>query len=149
MADDRETRAAIDTETVKGLLLINGGGAVALLTFLPGVLQKPEFDSLSRAIIYAVFVFQIGLASAVIHNYLRRKCSLEYAKNVRPCTLFGLTLREPCICNWSYWCMYLSIVAFIAAGVVVMVAALGAVGVRPATALTSAPTAVHSPAPSR
>lgn len=62
MADGRETRAGIDSETVRGLLLINGGGAVALLAFLPGILQKPEFESLARASIWGVFIFQLGLA---------------------------------------------------------------------------------------
>ena len=61
MADGRETRATIDSETVRGLLLINGGGAVALLVFLPGVLQKPELEPLARAIIWAIFTFQAGL----------------------------------------------------------------------------------------
>ena len=78
MADGRETRAGIDSETVRGLLLINGGGAVALLAFLPGVLQNPELKDLARAIIWAIFTFQAGLACAVIHNRFRRLCSLEY-----------------------------------------------------------------------
>ena len=58
MADGQEIRAGVDTETVRGLLLINGGGAIALLAFLPGVLLKPELESLARAIIWAVFTFQ-------------------------------------------------------------------------------------------
>lgn len=144
MADGRETRAAIDTETVKGLLLINGGGAVALLAFLPGVLQKPEYESLSRAIIFAVFTFQIGLAAAVIHNRLRRKCSLEYAKkDVVPCHVFGRTLREPCICHWSIGFMWLSIIAFLGAGLIVMYSALTVVGIKPAASSTSTPAAIQ------
>ena len=80
VGNGRETRAGIDSETVRGLLLINGGGAVALLAFLPGVLQKPEYESLARAIIWAVFTFQAGLALALIHNRFRRLCSFEYSK---------------------------------------------------------------------
>jgi len=100
MADGHEIRASVDTETVRGLLLINGGGAVALLAFLPGVLQKPELESLARAIIWAVFTFQLGLAFAVIHNRMRRKCSLEYAKKERvPCSILGISLHEPCVCH--------------------------------------------------
>jgi hypothetical protein len=145
MVDGRETRAAIDTETVKGLLLINGGGAVALLAFLPGVLQKPEYEHLSRAIIFAVFTFQIGLASAVIHNRLRRKCSLEYAKKERvPCSVFGRTLAEPCVCHWSIGFMWCSIVAFLGAGIIVMSAALAVVGVKPATGSTTIPAVTQS-----
>lgn len=130
MADGQEIRAGVDTETVRGLLLINGGGAVALLAFLPGVLQKPELESLARAIIWAVFTFQIGLAFAVIHNRMRRKCSLEYAKKERvPCSILGHVLREPCVCHWSIGFMWSSIFAFIAAGIIVLVAGLGVVSI--------------------
>lgn len=130
MADGQEIRAGVDTETVRGLLLINGGGAIALLTFLPGVLQKPELESLARAIIWAVFTFQLGLAFAVIHNRMRRKCSLEYAKKERvQCSIFGIVLREPCVCHWSIGFMWSSIMAFLAAGIIVLVAGLAVVGV--------------------
>lgn len=129
MADGHEIRAGVDTETVRGLLLINGGGAVALLAFLPGVLQKPELESLARAIIWAVFTFQLGLAFAVIHNRMRRKCSLEYAKKERvPCSIFGISLHEPCVCHWSIGFMWVSIIAFLAAGTIVLVAGLTVVG---------------------
>lgn len=134
MADGRETRAGIDSETVRGLLLINGGGAVALLAFLPGVLQKPELESLARAIILAVFSFQVGLASAVIHNRMRRLCSIEYSKTKKErkyCSLFGRVLREPCICNWSIGFMWSSIISFLAAGILVLNAGLGVVGILP------------------
>ena len=48
----KEIREGIDTETVKALLLINGGGAVALLTFAAAVLnRKDELGSLLRAIL--------------------------------------------------------------------------------------------------
>jgi hypothetical protein len=133
VADGRETRAGIDSETVRGLLLINGGGAVALLAFLPGVLQKPEYESLARAIIWAVFTFQVGLACAVIHNRMRRICSLEYAKKDRvPCSFLGVILREPCVCHWSIGFMWSSIIAFLAAGIIVLIAGLAVVGVMPA-----------------
>lgn len=129
MADGQEIRANVDTETVRGLLLINGGGAVALLAFLPGVLQKPELESLARAIIWAVFTFQLGLAFAVIHNRMRRKCSLEYAKKERvPCSICGIVLHEPCVCHWSIGFLWSSITAFLAAGIIVLVAGLAVVG---------------------
>jgi len=132
VADGRETRAAIDSETVRGLLLINGGGAVALLAFLPVVLQKPELESLAKAIILAVFTFQAGLACAVIHNRFRRLCSFEYAKKERKrCAPFGREWREPCICHWSIGFMWSSIILFLVAGFLVLNAALGVVGVLP------------------
>ena len=132
MADGRETRAGIDSETVRGLLLINGGGAIALLAFLPGVLQKPELVSLASAIIWAVFTFQAGLVFAVVHNRMRRLCSLEYAKKERKrCSFFGHELREPCICHWSIGFMWSSIISFLMAGLLVLNAGLGVVGVLP------------------
>jgi ABC-type polysaccharide/polyol phosphate export permease len=127
MADGRETRAAIDSETVRGLLLINGGGAVALLAFLSSIIGKPEFSLLTQAVMLATFLFQVGLVAAVVHNRFRRLCSLEYAKkqeNRKSCTLFGRALKEPCICHWSTGFMWASILAFVVAGVVVLVAGL-------------------------
>ncbi len=127
MAEGHEIRAEIDTETVRGLLLINGGGAIALLAFLSGVIEKPQLEVLTRAIVWAVFIFQLGLAAAVIHNRFRRLCSLEYAKkaeNRQACSLFGRKLTEPCICHWSIWFMWVSIGAFIVGGLVVLGAAL-------------------------
>lgn len=127
MADGRETRAAIDSETVRGLLLINGGGAVALLAFLSSIIGKPDFSALAQAIIWAIFLFQVGLVAAIVHNRFRRLCSLEYAKkqeNRKQCTLFGRGLREPCICHWSTGAMWASILSFLAAGLVVLVTGL-------------------------
>lgn len=127
MADGRETRATIDSETVKGLLLINGGGAVALLAFLPGLLQEPEFSSLSKAIIWAIFTFQCGLVFAVIHNRLRGLCSLEYAnkpENRTDCSFFSKMSDKPCVCIFSRAFMWLSIVTFLLAGLIVLKAGL-------------------------
>lgn len=144
MTNGRETRAGIDSETVRGLLLINGGGAVALLAFLPGVLQKPEYESLARAIIWSVFTFQVGLVLAVVHNRMRRICSLEYAKKERKrCSIFGYELDEPCICHWSTGFMWGSIISFLIAGVIVLKAGLGIVGITPTQDNTSAQNFTH------
>lgn len=127
MSDGRETRAAIDTETVRGLLLINGGGAVALLAFLPALLQHAEFAQLSRSTIFAIFSFQCGLMFAVVHNRLRGLCSLQYVKkkeNRSPCSLFGMKSEKPCVCLWSRGFMWASIGAFFVAGIVMLCAGL-------------------------
>ena len=132
MASGRETRAQIDTETVRGLLLINGGGAVALLAFLPGVLQKPDYESLARAIIFAVFTFQAGLAFPVIHNRLRRLCSFQYSRKKekrKTAKFFGRV--EPTICHWSVACLWTSVILFIVGGLIVLVAGLDVVGIKP------------------
>ncbi len=104
MTKGLEIRAQIDTENVKGLLLINGGGAIALLAFLPSVLGKAEYESLARAILWGLLIFQVGLVAAVIHNRLRRICSLTYERRQYrppPCKFLGMKLREPCICHVS------------------------------------------------
>lgn len=127
MADGRETRAAIDSETVRGLLLINGGGAVALLAFLPALLPQSEFQTLSRAVIWSIFTFQFGLMCAVIHNRLRGLCSLEYAKviaNRKVCNLFSWKSENPCVCVWSRGFMWASIAAFLLAGLIMMKAGI-------------------------
>lgn len=122
MASGLELRSQIDTETVKGLLLINGGGAVAMLAFLPTVLGKPEFVPLAKTILIGLLLCQIGLLAAVVHNRLRRICSLAYESqkfSPVPCRLFGRTLREPCVCVWNIAFMWFSILLFFAAGVIV------------------------------
>jgi len=127
MAEGLKIRAEIDTENVKGLLLINGGAAVALLAFLPYVLGKPEYESLARAILWGLLIFQAGLVFAVAHNRLRRKCSLVYEQhNYSPpsCKIFGFKLREPCVCRASIVLMWFSVVAFCGGGVTVFVGGL-------------------------
>ena len=128
MASGLEIRAQIDTETVKGLLLINGGGAVALLAFLPAVLGKQEYAVLAKAILIGLLLCQLGLVFAVIHNRLRRVCALRYEEakafspnHPDPCRILGRTLREPCVCLWSIGCMWGSMAMFVVAGLVVFV----------------------------
>lgn len=122
MTKGLEIRAQIDTESVKGLLLINGGGAVALLAFLPFVLGKPEYEPLAQAILWGLLIFQVGLVTAVIHNRLRRICSLTYEQHQYqppPGKFLGLKLREPRICCMSTMFMWLSVIAFFVAGLFV------------------------------
>jgi hypothetical protein len=129
MADGLKIRAEIDNENVKGLLLINGGAAVALLTFLPYVLDKPGYESLARAILWGLLLSQVGLICAVAHNRLRRKCSLLYEQHnysPPPCMALGFTLSEPCICRTSIIFMWLSVVAFCVGGVTVFFGGLEA-----------------------
>jgi hypothetical protein len=116
MSNGVDRRSQIDTEMVKALVLINGGGAIALLTLFPHVLNKPGYEPLASAIMYGVLVFVIGLVSAIIHNRFRRVCSLIYDQyNMRPPKgqVAGFKLREPTICIASIALMWLSIFAFL------------------------------------
>lgn len=127
MATGGETRAAIDTEAARGLLLVNGGGAVALLAFLSSIIDKPHLHTLVSAVMVAVFFLQVGLVAVVIHNRLRRLCSAQYAlqKTRRgKCKLFGRELERPCLCHWSAWMFALSVFAFVSGGLIVLVVGL-------------------------
>ncbi len=127
MTTGLEIRAQIDTENVKGLLIINGGAAVALLALLSAVLDKPGYESLARAVLWSLLIFQIGLLFAMVHNRLRRVCSLVYEQHKYqppPCELFGVKLKEPCVCWRSIICMWLSVAAFGIGGFVVFLGGL-------------------------
>lgn len=118
MATGSDIRAKIDSEHVKGLVLINGGGVTALLLFLPAVLDKDGYKPLVWAVLAGLFFFVVGLTCAVVHNHFRRICSLHYEEN-RPRKKFLWYRPEPIICQWSKSFMWVSVLAFV----------LGALGV--------------------
>ena len=70
-------RAEMDNQTAKAMLLLNGGGATALLSFLSSVLNG-KVPQLGLPIVVAAFLMCLGLLATVAHNINRRKCSLEY-----------------------------------------------------------------------
>ena len=126
MTNGVETRAQIDTETMKALLLVNGGGALALLALLPSVLDRPGQDSLAKAILIGVVILSVGLFLAIVHNRYRRKCSLLHSlNNMRPPAerLFGIQLRSARVCFLSGAFMWLSAASFMVA--TLTVAAIG------------------------
>jgi hypothetical protein len=131
MANQLEVRAQIDTETVKALLLLNGGGAIALLSLFAAILGKTGYEKLPPIVLHGVLVFMFGLFCAVVHNRLRRICSLHYqAHGMRPPAgrLLGINLGEPTVCAVSIWFMWLSLLAFLGAGVYVAVRAIVILG---------------------
>ena len=122
-------RANIDTENVKGLLLINGGGSVALLALLPSILDKAQYKPLATAILWALLIYQSGLVTALIHNHLRRRCSLAYEiAGVKRRKFFGLGLTEPYICHFSHLFMYASYACFVIAGCTVFLGGFKVLG---------------------
>lgn len=122
-----EIRAEIDTETVRALLVVNGGSAAGLMTLLPLIIEKPGLHAFALGAIRAIICAAAGLALAIYHNRLRRKCSLQYdlaySDRQRPCSCLPEWMHsapnEPCICTRSVFAMWLSLVAFIAAVTVV------------------------------
>ncbi|MCK5518473.1 MAG: hypothetical protein KAI61_03585 [Alphaproteobacteria bacterium] len=111
-----EIRTEIDNGTVRGLLLINGGGAVALLAFLPTIINKHGFELLVLGTLVGLLFYQTGLLCAVLHNTLRRKCSLIYEQhNYNP------PENKLGFCHWSRGLMWASVVFFYFAGLVVII----------------------------
>jgi hypothetical protein len=114
-----ERRHQIDNETFKALLAINGGGAVALLALLPQLMPKPELRALTLAVFVGIMLLMLGLVAAVVHNTLRRRCSLIYEQHkMAPPKgkLFGIRLGEPLICTFSWLCMWIGVGTFTTAG---------------------------------
>ena len=137
MATGLEIRAQIDSENSKGLLLINGGAAVALVAFLPSILGKPGLESVASAVLVALCVFLAGLAAAVVHNRLRRICSMVYEGNgFRPpkCKYVPswLSRKEPCVCFTSTAFMWCSLVMFLVGGATVAYGGFGIVSYKEA-----------------
>jgi hypothetical protein len=116
-----DRRAEIDTETVRALLLANGGGAVALLAFLSTVFGTEGLRPLAPYVIAALALFMLGLVAAIVHNHLRRRCSLAYEQGRPKARILGRECPEPGVCLWSWAMMYLSVGSFFLAGMVVCI----------------------------
>ncbi len=104
-SEGAKTRAQIDTEVARGLMLANGGGAVALLAFLPTVFDKDTLRPLATFVLAALFTFHLGIVTALVHSHYRRRCSQVYESygfNPPPGKLLGFALREPTVC-WASW----------------------------------------------
>jgi hypothetical protein len=129
----------MDIETFKGLLAINGGGAIALLSFLAAILNKPGGMqvALIRAVLVAVLLMMFGLVAAIVHNYLRRQCSLAYDQqeyNPPKGSLWGWNLGQPTVCFFSRFFLWASLAMFALA-----VIAVAIVGLCSATGLAGQP----------
>jgi hypothetical protein len=113
-------RAQIDTESVRNVMLVNGGGSVALLALLPAILGTPLVFPLFLAL--AIWLF--GLTLAVTHSVLRRKCSLVYEQHgMNPPhgkSRLCINPKQPWVCWWAWRCLHMSIVAFLIGGAVMV-----------------------------
>jgi hypothetical protein len=128
-----ETRSKMDQEGIRGLLVINGGGAVALLALFQALLDKPGTEAFRAPVLWGLACFLLGMVAAVVHNRLARECSLEWeiADSSSPqgfsegCPrrwIAWLSPRpEPCVCCFSQAAMWLSLGLFIVGGGVVLV----------------------------
>jgi hypothetical protein len=70
-------RAELHTEGVKGIMVLNGGGILALLTFITQVtVARPGSIALMQWVAGAILSFAFGLAVAVPINHVRYKTSI-------------------------------------------------------------------------
>src|SRR5690606_12302323 len=120
LSDGVKIRAQIDSESVRNVLLINGGGSVALIALLPAILGTP----LVFAVLLTLAVWLFGLTLAAVHSVLRRKCSHVYETHKMsppPGTkMFWIDPRQPWVCWWSWGCLYFSVVAFLIGGILMV-----------------------------
>lgn len=120
VSDGVKLRAQADIESVRNVMLVNGGGSVALLALLPAILGTP----LVFGVLLTLAIWLLGLTLVVIHSVLRRKCSLVYEQNsMSPPpgkAWFCFKPNEPWVCWLGWWCLYASILAFLIGGVVMV-----------------------------
>ena len=104
------SRATLLTEGYKGLLIINGGGAAALLAFIAQIINKsPEIAKLSFV---GVSLMAVGLACASLIPFFRYHHSHK-AEELQNAGHKGST-------KTNFWylytgCQYLSVIVFIIA----------------------------------
>lgn len=113
-------RAQIDTESVRNVMLVNGGGSVALLALLPTILGT----QLVFAVLLTLAIWLFGLTLAVTHSVLRRKCSLVHEKyGMNPPSgmpRLRINPKQPWVCWWAWQCLYASIVTFLIGGILMV-----------------------------
>tara|TARA_R110000772_G_scaffold154123_5_gene265111 strand:- start:3104 stop:3544 length:441 start_codon:yes stop_codon:yes gene_type:complete len=116
LSDGVKIRAQIDSESVRNVMLINGGGSVALLALLPSILGTP----LVFAVLLALAIWLFGLTLAATHSVLRRKCSHIYEiHKMQPPSgeaVLSINPKQPWVCWWSWLCLYASVVTFLVGG---------------------------------
>lgn len=120
LSEGAKIRAQIDNEQIRALLLINGGGAITLLTILPKAFELADMKFMAKPILVALVSLMCGLVFAVISNQFRRHCSLNYDfHNYNPPRgkIFGIPLWAPTICALGQCLMWFSVAAFLFAGV--------------------------------
>ncbi len=103
--DQGEARQEVITESVRGLFIINGGGAVALLAFLQAVWnEEPE---LAYVVLFGISFMGLGLVFASVVNYFRYHASWEKQSGNEP----GYKRNKSIV----MWCQKLSVASFVLA----------------------------------
>jgi hypothetical protein len=100
-----KVRAEITNQGIRGLLLINGGGAAALLAFLQAIWK--EEPALAEHVVAAIAWLAGGVAVAGISFFLRYHTSLSMANHGRDSRRYK-TWRFVSVASW-----YISLAAFV------------------------------------
>jgi hypothetical protein len=132
----------MDVETLRGLLIANGGGAVALLAALSGTLDRPGYEPLAYAMLVGIVVFMFGVVLAILFNYFRRQCLQQQDQLVLqtpPPKVLGLKLRAPGACIVCQACLYLALLCFIGTGAYVAIAGTSMLGATPVSSVKQGP----------
>jgi glucan phosphoethanolaminetransferase (alkaline phosphatase superfamily) len=111
--DFHDARAEITNQGVRGLLLINGGAAVALLAFLQAIWS--EEPALAKYVVIGIGIFSIGVLLAGFINFFRYHTSFNFQSGNKK--LYNLFRRL------TYSLQYLSLACF---GVGMLVVVSGA-----------------------
>lgn len=121
LSDGVKIRAQIDSESVRNVLLINGGGSIALIALLPAILGTP----LVLAVLVTLAIWLFGLTLAATHSVLRRKCShiheIHEMSPPRGKKKFGIDPKQPWVWWWSWTCLYCSVATFLIGGIVMVI----------------------------
>jgi hypothetical protein len=113
------SRATLLTEGFKGLLVVNGGGAAALLAFISQIADKsPKLAQLS---FYGVAFMAVGLGLALLVPFFR----YHHSHAAQRLETEGNTANL----RTSFWylytgCQYLSVIAFVGALVYLVITAV-------------------------
>ena len=145
LSEGVKIRAQIDTESVRAVMLVTGGGSVALIALIPKIMGTPLVEGL----IYTLALWLLSLTLVVIHNVLRRHCSNIYEpylkKGEQPppgdphfrivCGFPRAVVipNVPWVCWWSWRFLYPSIAFFLVGGIVMAIFAVANIDVLTAT----------------
>lgn len=127
LSEGAKIRAQIDSDSMKAMLAVAGGGAAGLLAFLPYVLGKPCMQSLAQGVMWGLMCLVISVVLCIVHNVLRRHCSAIYeqawidGRQPPPGEIlwFYKLKKHPRVCFWSWTLLWLAVFAFAAGAAVV------------------------------
>jgi hypothetical protein len=105
------------SELVRGLLLINGGGAAALLAFLQAIWSN---EALAKPTIVALVILSVGASLAAAFHFFRHEASWYHQSgDLKRWAKFERLYR---------WSALVSLIAFLAGILVVAIGAWNALG---------------------